>query len=188
MVAEAGLYLCSSSVFDALEEMAASKAYFTLAQAMASLAPWGAPDRRPAVVCHRDGRSGTHTLRRTPPHSAAGVTHSDTTPSALPVVAPRPQLASTTREIFVGGDTPARFPWQVRLARADSFSTSHQAVGTDRRLVSASAPSNPGRVYRRRTSVVSCSCARALASTGPRRHQRRLCAACAPSLATTRSS
>lgn len=38
---EAGLYLCSSRVFDALEDISVTRGYFTLAQAMASLAAVG---------------------------------------------------------------------------------------------------------------------------------------------------
>jgi hypothetical protein len=74
MVAEAGLYLCSSSVFDALEEMAASKAYFTLAQAMASLASISRLGALPtagrpwfAIETADQARTPCAALRRTPP-------------------------------------------------------------------------------------------------------------------------
>ena len=112
---EAGLYLCSLDVFDELVALASARSYFTLAQAMASLAAEGRLGALPTY-----GR----------PWFAIETTE---------------QLESTAREISDGAAASgevrvgARFPWQVRLTRADSFSTLMRPPSSlsDRRLVLA---------------------------------------------------
>jgi len=95
---EAGLYACGPHVLDALEAQKAARAYFTLAQAMADLASRG------SLAAQTTGERAWYAIE---------------TPDQL-------QLAT---EAVVDGDGAGvhgrrtHFPWQVRIARADSFST-----------------------------------------------------------------
>ena len=106
---EAGCYAWSLAAFDALDEAALSRGYFTLAHAMGLLAARGA-----LGALFTDGL-------------------------AWFAIETADQLSIASRVAGDEGGGAARFPWQVKLARADSFSALHAPEGASRnqRLVLA---------------------------------------------------
>jgi len=109
---EAGLYAWTSAALDSLDEMGAARAYFTVAQAMQRLASRG---RLRAQFT--EGRAWF--AIETPDQLSF-------TRSQVEVDPPEAAAASG-----VVGEAPAvRFPWQARIARADSLSTLHGMQAT----------------------------------------------------------